>query len=287
MKKNLLFLLSFITSVLLFNPSISLASTDTISPTTTVSPTITTTTPLKPFCGPSNGSYPSPNLYIYNFSWGPNVTNHGGYYYSYYGYSYDSCRTNLFLRLEIRDNFQTISQSNSYFGIYAPLNISNCWEVRPVWEGYTSPWSNKVCYEYVPPTTTTTTTTTTTVPKVVTSSNTSYYFSTPKAAPKPKTKKVKVKQTTFYRTGAICRDGWKSSATGAGACSHHGGVYKWLGINKTTWTIKNVPIIPKAPKSSSNCYLCYSNTTGLPKTNYVNGYFRSDGTYVNGYWRSK
>jgi len=29
------------------------------------------------------------------------------------------------------------------------------------------------------------------------------------------------------RTGAICNDGWKSSATGRGACSHHGGVDYW------------------------------------------------------------
>lgn len=30
------------------------------------------------------------------------------------------------------------------------------------------------------------------------------------------------------RTGAICNDGWESSATGRGACSHHGGVDYWL-----------------------------------------------------------
>lgn len=29
------------------------------------------------------------------------------------------------------------------------------------------------------------------------------------------------------RTGAICNDGWRSSATGSGACSHHGGVAYW------------------------------------------------------------
>jgi len=32
---------------------------------------------------------------------------------------------------------------------------------------------------------------------------------------------------TGVRTGAICRDGWTSSATGRGACSHHGGVGHW------------------------------------------------------------
>ncbi len=30
------------------------------------------------------------------------------------------------------------------------------------------------------------------------------------------------------RYGAICRDGTQSSATGRGACSHHGGVSMWL-----------------------------------------------------------
>ena len=35
-------------------------------------------------------------------------------------------------------------------------------------------------------------------------------------------------KSSRYRTGAICRDGWKSSATGRGACSHHGGVAYWI-----------------------------------------------------------
>jgi hypothetical protein len=33
--------------------------------------------------------------------------------------------------------------------------------------------------------------------------------------------------TTRYRIGAICVDGWISSATGSGACSSHGGVACW------------------------------------------------------------
>ncbi|MEQ8910293.1 MAG: SH3 domain-containing protein [Vicingaceae bacterium] len=32
---------------------------------------------------------------------------------------------------------------------------------------------------------------------------------------------------TSYRIGATCRDGSNSSATGRGACSHHGGVANW------------------------------------------------------------
>uniref|UniRef100_A0A914YX33 Uncharacterized protein n=1 Tax=Panagrolaimus superbus TaxID=310955 RepID=A0A914YX33_9BILA len=30
------------------------------------------------------------------------------------------------------------------------------------------------------------------------------------------------------RIGAICMDGWRSSSTGRGTCSHHGGVREWL-----------------------------------------------------------
>jgi hypothetical protein len=34
--------------------------------------------------------------------------------------------------------------------------------------------------------------------------------------------------TRHYRIGARCRDGWRSHATGSGACSWHGGVAEWL-----------------------------------------------------------
>ncbi|MBQ6149533.1 G5 domain-containing protein [Candidatus Saccharibacteria bacterium] len=34
--------------------------------------------------------------------------------------------------------------------------------------------------------------------------------------------------TNNGRSGAICKDGWRSSATGRGACSHHGGVAYWI-----------------------------------------------------------
>lgn len=30
------------------------------------------------------------------------------------------------------------------------------------------------------------------------------------------------------RIGAVCNDGTRSSATGSGACSHHGGVDYWI-----------------------------------------------------------
>jgi hypothetical protein len=37
---------------------------------------------------------------------------------------------------------------------------------------------------------------------------------------------------------------------------------------------------------SGSCYGDISNVTGLPKTTYVHGYFRKNGTYVRGYYRS-
>ena len=33
------------------------------------------------------------------------------------------------------------------------------------------------------------------------------------------------------RVGAVCNDGSRSSATGSGACSHHGGVDYWIYEN--------------------------------------------------------
>ncbi|GAB5526506.1 MAG: hypothetical protein Roseis2KO_43780 [Roseivirga sp.] len=39
------------------------------------------------------------------------------------------------------------------------------------------------------------------------------------------------------RTGAVCRDGSSSKATGRGACSHHGGVSRWKTKRKQSVTI--------------------------------------------------
>lgn len=56
-----------------------------------------------------------------------------------------------------------------------------------------------------------------------------YWISPPRAtvtscyAPRP----TNNNNTNSARTGAVCRDGWISSATGSGACSHHGGVAYW------------------------------------------------------------
>lgn len=37
---------------------------------------------------------------------------------------------------------------------------------------------------------------------------------------------------------------------------------------------------------NGSCYGDTSNINGMPKTNHVNGYFRSNGTYVRGHYRS-
>ncbi|WP_421773727.1 hypothetical protein [Gracilimonas sp.] len=42
-----------------------------------------------------------------------------------------------------------------------------------------------------------------------------------------------------YRTGARCKDGTSSSATGRGACSHHGGVSYWLTSTRESVRIVN------------------------------------------------
>lgn len=51
-------------------------------------------------------------------------------------------------------------------------------------------------------------------------------------------KKGKAEVSSYYvRTGAVCRDGTRSSATGRGACSHHGGVSYWLKKEKKSVNI--------------------------------------------------
>ena len=48
-----------------------------------------------------------------------------------------------------------------------------------------------------------------------------------------------VKIVTGGRTGARCRDGSYSSATGRGACSHHGGVSSWIYAKRKVVEIKD------------------------------------------------
>lgn len=46
------------------------------------------------------------------------------------------------------------------------------------------------------------------------------------------------KSTYSYRTGAMCKDGTRSSATGRGACSHHGGVSYWITKTKVEYVVE-------------------------------------------------
>lgn len=52
------------------------------------------------------------------------------------------------------------------------------------------------------------------IPSPVVQPSYNSYYSAPKA-------------NTAVRTGAICKDGWRSYSTGSGTCSHHGGVRTW------------------------------------------------------------
>ncbi|MBR3157420.1 G5 domain-containing protein [Candidatus Saccharibacteria bacterium] len=57
---------------------------------------------------------------------------------------------------------------------------------------------------------------------------TEYTYTAPRTTTYAPRTTTRAPQSSGYRTGAICRDGWRSSATGRGACSHHGGVSQWL-----------------------------------------------------------
>lgn len=46
------------------------------------------------------------------------------------------------------------------------------------------------------------------------------------------------------------------------------------------------PTIGPSCAENGSCYGDISNINGMPKTNHVNGYFRSNGTYVRGHYRS-
>ena len=54
------------------------------------------------------------------------------------------------------------------------------------------------------------------------------YKESDKKQPKSNLTDSKSNNGSRYRVGAICRDGTQSSATGRGACSHHGGVAQWI-----------------------------------------------------------
>ena len=53
------------------------------------------------------------------------------------------------------------------------------------------------------------------------------------------------------RTGAVCRDGTTSGATGRGACSHHGGVDHWITSDpEVTPTFTPIPTVAPIPTAT-------------------------------------
>jgi predicted phage tail protein len=62
----------------------------------------------------------------------------------------------------------------------------------------------------------------------VSSNKNNYTWEKPQTSVTPTYKPKKETQLYQVRVGAICCDGSRSYATGRGACSHHGGVCKWL-----------------------------------------------------------
>lgn len=57
-------------------------------------------------------------------------------------------------------------------------------------------------------------------------------------------------------------------------------------VVKSQDTLQSTPISGVGCAENGSCYGDISNINGMPKTNHVNGYFRSDGTYVRGHYRS-
>ena len=95
-----------------------------------------------------------------------------------------------------------------------------------------------------------------------------------------------------------CKDGYQKSgnecasifARGAASSVTSGptarAVSAYAPIPKSTSALPP-PVSSPACSESGSCYGDISAITGLPKTNYVNGYVRKDGTAVRGYYRSR
>lgn len=80
--------------------------------------------------------------------------------------------------------------------------------------------------------------------------------------PGPETTTETRTTTTTHRIGAICRDGWRSSATGSGACSWHGGVARWLQEETSRLIKVAVPVPPPPPPLGYT--ECSNRGYGLP-----------------------
>jgi hypothetical protein len=207
-------------------------------------------------------------VFVYSYFQTGNVTNHGGKYDpASYGFDFDyvrKCSVSRILKILIETSYGIDEAVSASVKIDFDKTKSNCWRVARVSDYGQSDWSNKVCY---------------TAPfKGVPTSKVS--TSVPKGV-----------------KGAQCLDGYRTKVRTKKACSTHYGRDFWLYKSfKVGYSNKYKPQRSYARfavdtgsatgKCVGICYGVQSTVNGLPRNNYVSGYFRKDGTYVRPYTRS-
>jgi hypothetical protein len=105
-----------------------------------------------------------------------------------------------------------------------------------------------------------------------------YYVSGGHCTPLPTAPHGRYTKTALGGPYLACAPGYSASD---GRCTH----------TQANWqppAVVSYPSMPLPPSCSEtgSCYGDISSITGLPKTVYVHGYFRSNGTYVGSYYRS-
>ncbi len=246
--------------------SISNSVSNNVLPTTTSvgpkSATTTTTAAVKK-CVPTTDE-----VFIYSYFQTGNVTNNGGKYdQASHGFYFDSvrkCAVSPILKILIETSYGIEESVSKNVNIDFDKSKSNCWRVARVSDYGQSEWSNKVCY---------------TAPfKGVLAKKVS--TSVPKGV-----------------KGAQCLDGYRTKVRSKKACSTHYGRDFWLYKSfKVGYSNKYKPqrsyarFAVDTGSATGKCVgICYgvpSTVNGLPRNNYVSGYFRKDGTYVRPYTRS-
>jgi hypothetical protein len=207
-------------------------------------------------------------VFIYSYFQTGNVTNHGGKYDpASYGFDFDyvrKCSVSRILKILIETSYGIDEAVSASVKIDFDKTKSNCWRVARVSDYGQSDWSNKVCY---------------TAPF--------------KGVPTPKASTSVPKGVK----GAQCLDGYRTKVRTKKACSTHYGRDFWLYKSfKVGYSNKYKPqrsyarFAVDTGSATGKCVgICYgvpSTVNGLPRNNYVAGYFRKDGTYVRPYTRS-
>ena len=240
-------------------PNSALPTTTSVSPK---SVTTTTTAAVKK-CVPTTDE-----VFVYSYFQTGNVTNHGGKYDpASYGFDFDyvrKCSVSRISKILIETSYGIDEAVSASVKIDFDKTKSNCWRVARVSDYGQSEWSNKVCY---------------TAPF--------------KGVPTPKASTSVPKGVK----GAQCLDGYRTKVRTKKACSTHYGRDFWLYKSfKVGYSNKYKPqrsyarFAVDTGSATGKCVgICYgvpSTVNGLPRNNYVSGYFRKDGTYVRPYTRS-